>query len=54
MHEITLFLVKEITFFVVRIKPTKAVTSLWVNIKSIRPITSILRVYQIYKVSQYY
>ena len=35
-------------------QPYKVVTYLWVNIKPTRPIISILRVHQVYKVSQDY
>ena len=52
VHEVTLSSVHETTLPAVRIEPTKAVTSLRVNIKPTRPTTSISRTHQVYKVFQ--
>ena len=52
MHEVTLFLMHKTTLLAVRIEPMKAVNSFPVNIKPTRPITSILRAYQVYRVFQ--
>ena len=52
VHEVTLSSVHETTLPAVRIEPTKAVTSLRVNIKPTRPTTSISRTHQVYRVSQ--
>ena len=53
VHKVTLSSVHETTLFAVRIEPTKAVTSLRVNIKPTRPTTSTSRAHQeVYRVSQ--
>ena len=52
VHKVTLSLVHEPTFLVGRIEPMKAVTSLQVNIRPIRPTTSISKAHQVYKVFQ--
>ena len=49
VHEVTLSSVHETTLPAVRIEPTKAVTSLRVNIK---PTSSTARAHQVYRVSQ--
>ena len=44
--------VHKVTLFAMRIKPTKAVTSLWMNIKPTKPTISTLKAHQIYRVSR--
>ena len=51
VHEVTLSLLHETTLPAVRIEPTKAVTSLRVNIKPTRPTTSISRAHQVYRLT---
>ena len=53
MHGVTLFLVHKTTLSAVRIEPTKAVTSFWVNIKPTRPTISTSKAHQeVFRVSQ--
>ena len=54
VHKVTLSSVHETILPAVRIEPIKAVTSLRINIKPMRPTTSILRAHQVYRVSQDY
>ena len=55
VHRVAFSLVQETTFPAVRIKPTKAVTSLRVNIKPTRPTISFSRANQeVYRVFQDY